>query len=195
MAEMEKGSVGRELALFRQVAAAIGESLETVCSMPARERAELVQVLGLKVEEPEEIEDSDEELKDNHDNDNIFVSSDDEEEVTGQAQAATTGEARGEEEAENTGWGECPMCGQLLRLPELQLHCMACQGIHLNGGEGLHVNPMEVQSRCPECKCLVPDLVFDEHTETCWAKSDNRRRILTPLERRAGKGFSSAPRK
>ena len=70
---------------------------------------------------------------------------------------------------------------------------MACQGIGLNGGEGGNiVNPMDVgtlfwkrvktknfyhqvQSRCPTCNCLVPDLVFDEHRQTCWAKSDTKR--------------------
>ena len=29
-------------------------------------------------------------------------------------------------------------------LSKLELHAMACQGIHLNGGTGLEVNPMEV---------------------------------------------------
>ena len=29
-------------------------------------------------------------------------------------------------------------------LSKLELHAMACQGIHLNGGIGLEVNPMEV---------------------------------------------------
>ena len=34
---------------------------------------------------------------------------------------------------------------QLFRLPELQLHAMACQGVGLNGGEGGNmVNPMDV---------------------------------------------------
>ena len=33
----------------------------------------------------------------------------------------------------------------------------------------------QVQSRCPTCNCLVPDLVFDEHRQTCWAKSDTKR--------------------
>ena len=33
----------------------------------------------------------------------------------------------------------------------------------------------QVQSRCETCNCLVPDLVFDEHRQTCWAKSDTKR--------------------
>ena len=45
------------------------------------------------------------------------------------------------------GWGECPVCSQLMALHKLELHAMACQGLHLNGGAGLEVNPMEVQSR------------------------------------------------
>ena len=36
---------------------------------------------------------------------------------------------------------------QLFRLPELQLHAMACQGVGLNGGEGGNlVNPMDVRN-------------------------------------------------
>ena len=88
---------------------------------------------------------------------------------------------------------------QLFRLPELQLHAMACQGVGLNGGEGGNmVNPMDVsnmfpedvvnigflcqvQSRCETCNCLVPDLVFDEHRQTCWAKSDTKRVISSAL--------------
>ena len=36
---------------------------------------------------------------------------------------------------------------QLFRLPELQLHAMACQGVGLNGGEGGNmVNPMDVSN-------------------------------------------------
>ena len=86
---------------------------------------------------------------------------------------------------------------QLFRLPELQLHAMACQGVGLNGGEGGNmVNPMDVsnlfpeyvvnigllcqvQSRCETCNCLVPDLVFDEHRQTCWAKSYTKRVIFS----------------
>ena len=128
---------------------------------------------------------------------------------------------------------------QLFRLPELQLHAMACQGVGLNGGEGGNmVNPMDVsymfpedvvnigffcqvQSRCETCNCLVPDLVFDEHRQTCWAKSDTKKvisfalkqyqpkcisitlsqRIATPMENRKRKygadaaKFSTVPKK
>merc|ERR1712098_481562 len=60
------------------------------------------------------------------------------------------------------GWGECPVCDQILPNDRLQLHAMACQGIQFNGGEGLEVNPMDVQSKCSMCGCLVPDLVMLE---------------------------------
>merc|ERR1719414_1359557 len=85
------------------------------------------------------------------------------------------------------GWGECPVCDQILPNDKLQLHAMACQGIQFNGGEGLEVNPMDVQSKCTMCGCLVPDLVMLEHRETCWANDSKKRRIETPLERRRTK--------
>ena len=83
---------------------------------------------------------------------------------------------------------------------KLELHAMACQGLHLNGGIGLEVNPMEVQSRCPMCNCLVPDLVLLEHRETCWANNSQKRRIETPMERRKSKfpkttHWASVPRR
>jgi len=223
------GLAASDLEVFRKVALAIGESLESVCSMQEKERKELMEVLGFKVEAQLEIPDSDgddetsknkiclddsddEPLKDNHDNDNIFIDSEDE--ALAEALAASRKSAAAaieiednddeeeEEESMRTGWGECPMCTELLRLPELQLHAMACQGIGLNGGEGGNiVNPMDVQSRCPTCNCLVPDLVFDEHRQTCWAKSDTKRRVATPMENRKRKygadasKFSSVPKK
>jgi len=221
------GHTARDLEVFRKVALAIGESLESVCSMQEKERKELIEVLGFKVEAQLEIPDGDDEtskdkiclddsddepLKDNHDNDNIFIDSEDE--ALAEALAASRQSAAAaieiedddgddeEEESMRTGWGECPMCTELFRLPELQLHAMACQGIGLNGGEGGNiVNPMDVQSRCPTCNCLVPDLVFDEHRQTCWAKSDTKRRVATPMENRKRKygadaaKFSSVPKK
>ena len=126
------------------------------------------------MEDQLEILDSDDEpLKDNHDNDNIYVDSEDE----ALAQALTASrtstaieiqdedeeEGTGEDAGTRTGWGECPMCtevilqnlaewlkaSQLFRLPELQLHAMACQGVGLNGGEGGNmVNPMDVSVFC-----------------------------------------------
>ena len=77
---------------------------------------------------------------------------------------------------------------------------MACQGIEFNGGEGLEVNPMEVQSKCGTCGCLVPDLVMEEHREECWGNNANKRRIQTPMERRRAKfpktnHWAVAPRK
>ena len=44
------GIVGEDLEVFRKVAAAIGESLESVCAMQDKERKELMEVLGLEVE-------------------------------------------------------------------------------------------------------------------------------------------------
>ena len=41
--------------------------------------------------------------------------------------------------------------------------------------------------RCSLCDCLVPDLVMEEHRETCWANNRNKRRIQTPMERRKAK--------
>merc|ERR1712029_1188081 len=98
------------------------------------------------------------------------------------------------------GWGECPVCDQILPNDRLQLHAMACQGIQFNGGEGLEVNPMDVQSKCTMCGCLVPDLVMLEHRETCWANDSKKRRIETPMERRRSKYpkttyWASAPKK
>ena len=58
----------------------------------------------------------------------------------------------------------------------------------------------EHQSKCGECGCLVPDLVMEEHSRTCWADNSNKRRIETPMERRRSKYpktnfWASAPRK
>jgi len=134
----------------------MGETVESVCAMQDKERKELMEVLGLKVEDQLEILDSDDEpLKDNHDNDNIYVDSEDEalaEALTASRVEAAAIEIADEDDEEEedgvgtrTGWGECPMCTELLRLPELQPHAMACQGIGLNGGEGGNmVNPMDV---------------------------------------------------
>ena len=44
------GIVGKDLEVFRKVAAAIGESLESVCAMQDKERKELMEVLGFEVE-------------------------------------------------------------------------------------------------------------------------------------------------
>jgi len=51
----------------------------------------------------------------------------------------------------------------------------------------IEVNPYDVQSRCSICNSLVPDIVFDEHKETCWANTDKKKRIMTPMERRKSK--------
>jgi len=200
--------VANELEVFKKVAACIGDTLEAVCNMQEKEREELITVLGLKkvetnaAEKVEILDSDDEPLKDNHDNDNIFVEVDDYAELKGanarkrkieEVVDVDEEEEGGSSSPQNTGWGECPMCEQLMRIPKLRLHSMACQGLHLNGGSGLEVNVMDMQSRCDTCKCLVPDLVFDEHQETCWAKTDNRRRISTPIEdrRKAAKTASA----
>ena len=56
------------------------------------------------------------------------------------------GRGWGELPGEEGGWGECPVCEQLLPLDKLQLHAMACQGLHLNGGEGLEVKFVSLDS-------------------------------------------------
>ena len=72
------------------------------------------------------LDDSDDEpLKDNHDNDNIFIDS--EEEALAEALAASRKSAAAaieiednddeeeeEEESMRTGWGECPMCTEVM---------------------------------------------------------------------------------
>ena len=90
----------------------------------------LIKLIALhfKVEEQLEILDSDDEpLKDNHDNDNIYVDSEDEaiaEAVNASRNTAIEiaddedeEEEEEEEEEEDaglrTGWGECPMCTEV----------------------------------------------------------------------------------
>ena len=70
------------------------------------------------------LDDSDDEpLKDNHDNDNIFIDSEDE--AIAEALAASRKSAAAsieiedddgddEEESMRTGWGECPMCTEVM---------------------------------------------------------------------------------
>ena len=71
------------------------------------------------------LDDSDDEpLKDNHDNDNIFIDSEDE--ALAEALAASRKSAAAaieiednddeeeEEESMRTGWGECPMCTEVM---------------------------------------------------------------------------------
>ena len=79
----------------------------------------------LKVEDQLEILDSDDEpLKDNHDNDNIYVDSEDEDLAQALAASRTAAAAieiadEDEDEVEEedagtrTGWGECPMCTEV----------------------------------------------------------------------------------
>ena len=110
--------------------------------MQEKERKELMEVLGLKVgiflyvsncgsftilkvENLLEILDSDDEpLKDNHDNDNIYVDSEDEDLAQALAASRTAAAAieiadEDKEEVEEgdagtrTGWGECPMCTEV----------------------------------------------------------------------------------
>ena len=188
-----------------KIAAAIGETVDSVERMPKKEKRDLIEVLGLghlvKDDEDEDnaggpsavidtaelSSDSDDDLllantETGDTNDNIVIG--DTEEGGGVAR----------------GWGECPVCQQIMPNTKLGLHAMACQGIELNGGEGLEVNPMEVQSRCDMCSCLVPDLVMEEHKEGCWGNNANKRRIETPMERRRAKYpktnvWAAAPRR
>ena len=186
-----------------KIAAAIGETVESVVRMPKTEKKQLIEILGLGnlvkdddddtggpstvIDTAELSSDSDDDIllantETGDNNDNIVIS--DTEEGGGVAR----------------GWGECPVCQQIMPNTKLGLHAMACQGIELNGGEGLEVNPMEVQSRCGMCGCLVPDLVMEEHREGCWGNNANKRRIQTPMERRRAKHpktnlWAAAPRK
>ena len=73
------------------------------------------------MEEHHEILDSDDEpLKDNHDNDNIYVDSEDEALAEALAASRTAPiEIPDEDEVEEdeslrTGWGECPMCTEVM---------------------------------------------------------------------------------
>ena len=71
-------------------------------------------------------------MKDNHDNDNIYVDSEDEavaEAVTASSNAAIEiADEEDEEEEEDdgmrTGWGECPMCTEVI-LDFLQISYMS----------------------------------------------------------------------
>jgi len=62
---------------------------------------------------------------------------------------------------------ECPVCDRLLPTAELAEHASGCQGLALNGGNGLHVNVMDSQSKCDFCEQLIPDFVMEEHIEEC----------------------------
>jgi len=195
--------------VYQQISMAIGETMEAVCNMQEKEREELIKVLGLEeavrnaqeednaatsnVIDVGEIDSDDEVLVATavrEDDTNIWVSSDDEGDVqvVGAASSGSGGSKRKAEDSLDLsgprGWGECPVCDQMMPLSKLQLHAMACQGLLLNGGNGLEVNPYDLQTRCSVCTNLVPDLVYEEHKETCWANTDNKRRILTPMERR-----------
>lgn len=192
-------------------AMAIGETVEAVCNMQEKEREELIKVLGLEeavknaqeednatpssVIDTGEIDSDDEVLVDTpvrEDDTNIWVSSDSEGDVQVVGAASNsrgTGSSKrkagdGLDLSGPRGWGECPVCDQMMPLSKLQLHAMACQGLELNGGSGLEVNPYDVQTKCTVCSNLVPTLVYDEHKQTCWANTDTKRRILTPMERR-----------
>jgi len=187
-----------DLTLDERISIAIGEPLESVKNMSRRERTQLVSALGLEQFAEHESENSESiDITDDANNtssaviDVADISTDDGESVVNTS-ASVSGVAR--------GWGECPVCDQILPNDKLQLHAMACQGIQFNGGEGLEVNPMDVQSKCTMCGCLVPDLVMLEHRETCWANDSKKRRIETPLERRRTKYpkttyWASAPKK
>lgn len=200
--------LGNNELILSQLAAATGETMESIISMQEEEREQLVQVLGLRPSEVIQIGDDDEEdeddealVKSNH-GESIVISDEDSPARPGASSQAVGGAGAGGGGGVGgpPGWGECPVCEQLMPLIKLELHAMACQGIHLNGGLGLEVNPMEVQSRCSMCNCLVPDLVMVEHRETCWANNSKKRRIETPMERRKSKfpkttHWASVPRR
>ena len=159
-------SLPATMAVYQQIAMAIGETMEAVCNMQQKEREELIKVLGLEqaikdaqkdnattssVIDVGEIDSDDEVLVNTvvkEDSTNIWVSSDEEGDV--EVVSGPSGSAGGgggsKRKAEDVldmsgprGWGECPVCDQMMPLSKLQLHAMACQGIDLNGGSGLEV--------------------------------------------------------
>ena len=194
------------MAVYTQIAQAIGETRESVCNMQEEERQELIKVLGLEqavikaekddapaattssVIDTAELDSDDEvllpyEVKEDS---NIWLSSDSEGdvEVVGAASSGGVGKRKAESGLDMSGprgWGECPVCDQMMPLSKLQLHAMVCQGLDRNGGEGFEVNPMDVQTKCSVCDNLIPDLVYDEHKTTCWANTDNKRVSLVEL--------------
>jgi len=204
---------GDSLTLNERISIAIGEPIDSVKNMSKREKSQLISALGLEEYVDHESENSDSiDITDDINNassavidvadistDDDVVAVDNTSTNDGESSAfdvdtgaSVSGVAR--------GWGECPVCDQILPNDRLQLHAMACQGIQFNGGEGLEVNPMDVQSKCSMCGCLVPDLVMLEHQETCWANDSKKRRIETPMERRRSKYpkttyWASAPKK
>ena len=203
-----------DLTLDERISIAIGEPLESVKNMSRRERTQLVSALGLEQFAEHESENSESiDITDDAKNtssaviDVADISTDDDDVVAVNDASSNDGESVAFDVNTSAsvsgvarGWGECPVCDQILPNDKLQLHAMACQGIQFNGGEGLEVNPMDVQSKCTMCGCLVPDLVMLEHRETCWANDSKKRRIETPLERRRTKYpkttyWASAPKK
>ena len=133
--------------------------------MQEKEREELINVLGLEeavkkaqkedssaantvIDTAELDSDSDDEVLLPYtakEDDHIWVSSDEGDvEVVGSAPSGAGGGSKrkaadGLDLSGPRGWGECPVCDQMMPLSKLQLHAMACQGLGLNGGNGLEV--------------------------------------------------------
>ena len=149
--------------VFQKIAIATGETLDDICNMQEEERNALISVLDLKNEMPcsrlqEPIiianeTDSDDDIlvkspqKEKLSSSSVWISSDDEDQKRDQVGPGPTGafsskKRKVEEdqlEYSGRGWGECPVCDQIMPIPKLQLHAMACQGLEGNGGSGLEV--------------------------------------------------------
>ena len=152
----------------RNTVMAIGETMEAVCTMQEKEQEEFIKVLGLEeavknVQEEDnatpssvidtgEIDSDDEVLvytpvREDQDDINIWVSSDSDGDVQVVGAASNSRGAGGSKRKAGggldlsgpRGWGECPVCDQMIPLSKLQLHAMACQGLELDGGSGLEV--------------------------------------------------------
>jgi len=156
-------SLPATMAVYHQIASATGETIEAVCNMQEKERNDLIKVLGLEdtmiaaqesensatasaVIDTKDIESDDDVLvtSDSIKQSNFWDSSDEEGDVEVVAVASSSGSNKRKMTSDldlsgPSGWGECPVCDQMMPLSKLQLHAMACQGLEYNGGSGLEV--------------------------------------------------------
>lgn len=88
-------------------------------------------------------------------------------------------------------FGDCPVCQRRMKMEELEEHAMGCQGIEMNGGNGLHVNIYDRKARCDFCNQLIPEIIMDEHVDDCPARGI-RKRVIPPAEKiRMNKKFKN----
>jgi len=78
---------------------------------------------------------------------------------------------------------ECPVCDRMFPAHEIEEHASGCQGLAMNGVNGLHVNVMDEQQKCSFCLNLIPLFVMEEHVEECQARGV-RTRVVSDIERR-----------